>query len=189
MLRRVQKWNSLWISPAKVCKMVSSISHSHSIPYLGDWEPAGLPIKVWKHYRKFPLLLVLRLQDWYSLLQGVRTGRQPLNKAGHRGRISTPYSPTWAKYSSAILWAHSLQRGRGRQGLEISAHLTSTFFMIILFWALTVPHRLVEEPVSSLMSKFSNFVRCSKCFAMSVASTNSMMDFLMVRYAALGSTE
>ena len=34
-------------------------------------------------------------------------------------------NPTWAKYSSAILSAHSRQRARGRAGLLTSAHLIS----------------------------------------------------------------
>lgn len=58
---------------------------------------------------------------------------------------------TCEKYSSAILVAQTLQRESGRQGLEMSAHLTRIFFMIILFsWliSLLTIAKLVVEPVS-----------------------------------------
>ncbi len=58
-------------------------------------------------------------------------------------------SLTWLKYSSEILVAHSWHSSVGRQGLEMSAHLTKILFMAILFSGLlSFDVRLVDEPVS-----------------------------------------
>ena len=65
-------------------------------------------------------------------------------------------NPTWAKYSSAILSAHSRQRARGRAGLLTSAHLISILLITTGSIAVSPPGTL--EPCQQNINVILNLV-------------------------------
>ncbi len=108
---------------------------------------------------------------------------------------------TWSQYSSAILWAQTLHRSRGRAGFETSAHLMSILLMrtmfsgvenVIIFgdsgtvssddslWFSLGPSSMLTDLVNTCM----NFDKCSKCLVISVAKTISMIDWRTSRYVS-----
>lgn len=140
-----------------VALTVPGVKHiCDEIVYEGDLRfghAAGVSVEHGHHHGQPLSLLLVRLRAKTKTNSVASKQNNESFDGEQTGCLPRPPAPTWAKYSSEIRPAHSMQSSRGLQGFATSAHLISIRF---------ISRRFSGEFLMLLWPSQSLFVLCRK---------------------------